>query len=334
MVIEAIRPLRGPWLKADGWGDQIRWRVPEQTGTAYDAALALLADRKGKGGPHPSVPGLVGTEQVLVDITKDGDKKAYIFDVTYGRPDPTQDPSQNSANPLDWAPRYRLRYGFYQVKADQDWDHNPVVNSAGDPFDPPETAENLAIFLSATLYQESFSLDAALELMDAVNGAPVTICGHEFGAGCLLCRNYAPADEFTKLATPLKIAFEFECRFENFDRKILDRGFQSWHGKYETGVGATTNVGKLVMKGTTNPPAQAVLLNGAGRPLLSGLTAGHTLNAYAVTGPTFQYFCDAPEDKLPEYVRGGIITLTSGATVLPYQFKKTADFSFFSELGL
>lgn len=93
------------------------------------------------------------------------DGKQWIGTIEYAPYDPSQFPEDPLKQPAE------MSWEFVQDKkvAEEDQDGNPVVNSAGDPFDPPIEYDFSRPILTIVQNQQDFDPDSAEDWNDSLN---------------------------------------------------------------------------------------------------------------------------------------------------------------------
>ena len=113
-----------------------------------------------------------GVEAEQTDVAGDEDGINWIVTATYGYIDFTK-----QENPLDDPPELSWSFASYNRIADRAYDDDgaltvPIVNTAGDPFDPPTEIDDQRPILTVVVnlpYPDGFSPAQAYEYRNAVN---------------------------------------------------------------------------------------------------------------------------------------------------------------------
>jgi hypothetical protein len=167
----------------------------------------------------------------------------------------------------------------------------PILNSAGDPFDPPINKFITYGMLRVRRAEPFFDVQKAIKYMNRVNSDSFTVAG----AGGLLpgqayCNLIAPGNEYT-LATPyvwVIYKFTFKPGTDPFQSHPVDQGLWGWWDD-----GGTKKRGRICDP-SGNMVDFPVRLNGAGRPIL-GTEYFKVLGAPGGTGtPTPQAPVEGP----------------------------------------
>lgn len=101
------------------------------------------------------------------------DCRLWEIQASYGTWNPAErgDPAQ-AANPLAMPPRYRMEWERVPEPVWRDINGKPVLNTAGDPFDPPVERAGLVATLTVRRNEESPDFAALIALAENVNTAP------------------------------------------------------------------------------------------------------------------------------------------------------------------
>lgn len=177
-------------------------------------------------------------------------KRVWIITATYSseremEEDPAADPPQ-----FTWSTQQ-----FQRIYV-KDRDGKAIVNSAGDPYDPPVEGDDSRV--SCTVSRNVASVPAwVLTYKDAVNAAAFTIDGISVNAGSAKVQsiNIGPVQSRNDISfRQLSITLTFA---ESFAAEVLDAGFN-----YKDGTDR-----KKITLADGNEPTAPVLLDGAGAVL-------------------------------------------------------------------
>lgn len=186
------------------------------------------------------------------------------FEITVRYRIPADGTSHGGPNddPLNNAPIIRWDIGSETVQIDRDRDNNPILNSAGDPFDTGIFREETTIFFTYTRWERFFDLARALQFSNTVNSDAIVIRGvGGLSPGQIKCRTITPAEANTAGATSLAIAYSFELRADGFQSRLRDQGFYT-----HTSVSGDTVRTEIKSK-TVEPVTAAVMLDGSGKTI-------------------------------------------------------------------
>lgn len=170
---------------------------------------------------------------ISVDPTPYGDERiSWMVDVKYTT---GERPRKVKSEPRPWNRVPKVKWGMYSVTEGigEDQDGAALVNTAGDPFDPSISIEVHRPILTLTRYEKDFDINTALEYIDKVNLAAMTICGKPVAAeGALITRydaNNVDVDNVGCWAVTYEIMFA-----DTWRRKVVSSGFYY----YPAGVSA------------------------------------------------------------------------------------------------
>lgn len=147
-----------------------------------------------------------------------------------------------------------------QSPAEKDKDGNAVVNSAGDPFDPPAMKDESRWQITVRTSVSSVP-SYVLNYRNRVNNASVTLDGQTFAARTLLVRRIAIGKEYIRNSgTARDITIVFEHDESTWDLVQVDRGYR---------ILDPSDVTKriLALNDDKTLPSSPILLDGAGAVL-------------------------------------------------------------------
>jgi hypothetical protein len=176
----------------------------------------------------------------------------------FGEFGPGEDDPLNEPIEIDW------QFIKETLPIDRDVDNNAIVNSAGDPYDPPPSRVYAHVALVIRRNEPLFSAATALAYIDKVNAAPITIAG----AGTLdteqmLCDMIAPASSYRADAEYVPVVYRFILKpgTRPHQLRTVDQGRNGWYQD-----GSDTKPGAIV-DGEGNPVLADVRLDGTGKPI-------------------------------------------------------------------
>jgi hypothetical protein len=134
-----------------------------------------------------------------------------------------------------------------------------VVNSAGDPFDPPPTVEVSRPLVHVTVNRAMLDLTKIIDLQDAVNSKP----WFQINPRCARCVSIEWASKFENNTFFWEITYGFALKNDTWDQRVLDAG---WRVKRLVLDENGNSVFKLVHIADIygEPPTAPVPLNGFG----------------------------------------------------------------------
>jgi hypothetical protein len=176
-------------------------------------------------------------------------------------PPAAQQPGEWPENPLTRAPIWKGGFQSYEEAVRYDREGNPIVNSAGLPFDPPVMRKVSYPTVSVTVNRPTLDLPALQVLVDSVNS--VTWKGLLPRSAWCVSADFASVVE--NGVAFWQMTYTFALKNPNWDEKILDAGYH-----YKTAApGGGFQWVKIVDK-AGREPTEPVPLNGAGGALTPG----------------------------------------------------------------
>jgi len=160
-------------------------------------------------------------------------------------------------------------------QVDRDIYGNPIVNSAGQSFDPPITKDCYDLGLRIVRNQPSYNKAQAADYVGAVNSDYF----YGFAPYLVKCTNYSSRTMYSAI-TYYQITYEFHIRlladpitgnYHGWARRVMDEGLM-----YKTTVEGQT-VYKKVKTGDNEDVPQLVRLNGSGGAVPAGSTDAYFL---------------------------------------------------------
>lgn len=148
-----------------------------------------------------------------------GDGKSWLVTCEYGPYDSTQWPE----NPLDRQPEISWEYQQYQEVASEDINGDSIVNSAGDPFDPPIMKDFSRPILTLVRNESNFDPLLAYNNRDKVNSNSF------FGAdaGQVKCQSITPRRVFNQdIGWYWTVTYQFIFNDKGWKPQIYDMGFR------------------------------------------------------------------------------------------------------------
>jgi len=201
-------------------------------------------------------PGDATAKAYRVDPQGTASSLAWYVYVDYRRPthktkaeDPLDDPVQ-----IEW--------GFRTVSAvlEKDRNGNGILNSAGEPFDPPLEDDVHILTLTVTRNEPTFSANTANNYVNTVNSGTVTLCGLQVTARQAKLSGCSAQSAERNGVNYCIVRYQLEFKVATWDRDVLDQGIREWidAGDHSKGLKQIKGPdGEYVMK--------PVKLNGNGR---------------------------------------------------------------------
>ena len=272
LAVDEIKGVRSRSIDAQWHRTYKRaWRVTTDGPFATGALGATLAIPVFFGQYYTFYDGLTLIEfdefafALKIDTVEEGvDGCNWIVTVEYGPYDPTQFPE----NPLNHPIKISWGENRFDQVVFEDINGNPVVNSAGDYFDPPVTCDDSRPTLRIVRNEPTYIPQYALTWKDTTN----------------LDTFYGFAPGTVKMSTPLGeldynpicgfyyiVTYQFEINPNGWAKQILDQGMR------QIVSGSKTNI--LDDDGT--PITAPIPLKGNGKKLVTGGTpVALTFNVY------------------------------------------------------
>jgi hypothetical protein len=129
--------------------------------------------------------------------------------------DPLKEPAE-----VQWDP------GEISFPVDLDLDGRPIINTAGDPFDPPTRRIK---YKRLTIYKNElyYNINKANTFENTVNSAAVNLSGvTTVGANYMYCSSIGPAERYKVTAKYIKMAYSFDLIM------AVDLGKHPWQYAY------------------------------------------------------------------------------------------------------
>jgi hypothetical protein len=228
--------------------------------------------------------------------------------------------AKNDLDPLKEPPEVQWDPAEISFPVDVDVDGRPIVNTAGDPFEPPTRRIK---FKRLTIVRNElyFNLAKSTTFEDSVNSTAVSLSGvTTVVPNYMLCTSIGPAERYKSTAKYVKMAYQFDIMFSKdlgahpWQWAFLNVGRNGWAtvgGKKQLGAFATQPSGanttvyawnqdiRLALTGapiTSLFPDIKVQLNGDGQTTIayapetppSGSTGGQLATEEIKVGSTLQ----------------------------------------------
>jgi hypothetical protein len=247
------------------WSDR-RYARGKSAAKAWDVVHAANEDEavNAAGVPRPGekhpLDGTMYAEPP--EATREG-YNYYVVRVSYGLDEGGQGGDQSETHPLNRRPRIAWDLGSTGEPFDRDIEGNPIVNSAGDAFDPPPNRDFISVFFTLSRYEQSFDGALAIQITNCVNSTRFNVMGMfyvEIGQARLV--SMKPTHDYDAGAEYIEVAYQFEARFDGHQLRILDQGQRAIY----TNADDEISIGEI-FDGDGNQVSSPVLLNGGGAPL-------------------------------------------------------------------
>lgn len=242
-----------------------------------------------KGGPVIPQPGtfyVAGNEFDLGCFIKSVEahevgETGMLWEVSVTADSEMPDPPRDQENPLDRPPEVSWSFAQFQRVAEKDMAGNAILNSAGQPFDPPIQVDDSRPVCDIERNEDTFDPNIVFAYKDAINSDALDIGGLTVLPGQAKMSNIGARRQFENSQYYWKVNYQIQVKADGWALSILDQGW------YKTG-----NNGKPTpcLDDQGNEVTSPVLLDGNGGQLtLPPAPAGQP------GGPFFKTFDVYPE---------------------------------------
>lgn len=267
------------------------WSLSKDTITAerffdvsgvFDPQSAVEAVEVVVNDPYPYQTQLLAQDVAVSDVVG---PSYFRVKALYGLPPQGVWPIQDSLEALSLPAEIEWTRGTASFPIDKDISTNkiPIVNSAGDPFDPPYERSVGTWVLTYERWEPIFDGGKAQTYTDCVSSDSFTMAGLTFNPGQTILRSMLPVGKYDTNATKLRMRYVFEMdgsRSDPFQLARLDKGSRGFYSSSGTNKAS-------ICDSAGNQISSDVLLDGTGKPadsslkILNGSTA-----ASPVANPT------------------------------------------------
>lgn len=167
----------------------------------------------------------------------------------------------SSSDPADDAAEITWTTEQFQIVAEKDRNGEGVLNSAGDPFDPPPMRDFSRRVVTIRKNVQSVP-SWILDYEDAVNSAPFTVGGLTIGAEKAKMQrvDIGPA-QIRNNITYYPLTFELHLSRDGWDLKPLDQGFRELDG--------SGDLQQILNPSDKEPVTQPALLDASGHAIVN-----------------------------------------------------------------
>jgi len=242
-------------------GEEYLVKTDDKTDTELDVLTDTLAPYLGQ--PHPTAQGLY-VEDIQVKQAKES-PYFWKLSVKYSNEQTTaegESPSETSPEfdpaVIEWSTEN------FQIPIEKDTTGQAIVNSAGDPFDPLPTKDEIRVVCTISYNSLSVPVEV-LNFPNRVNGSAITIDGLSVPEGEAKCTGVRVGGlqqrngEFYR-----NVQFSFAIISGGWDLSILDQGFREREPR-------TNDLVNIVNDGDQSGDGAAItspaLLDGAGHKI-------------------------------------------------------------------
>lgn len=250
-------------IATERWSDR-RYQKNKSAAKAFDVIEASNEDEAvnadgipQKGNSHPLDSNLKAEEP---EASREG-FNYYVVRVTYTRT--AGDDGESTPNPLTERPKIQWDFGNSSEPIDRDIDGNAITNSAGDAFDPPNTADFGTYTVTISRNLLTFDPIEAVYYQNSCNKGTQSllgICSIDEGQGRILY--IKPTHEYTTVAQYVNVATVIEVRKDGHQIRALDQGQRGNYNDGNSGIA----IGEIYDADGVQV-SSPILLDGYGAPL-------------------------------------------------------------------
>jgi hypothetical protein len=219
------------WFVADAANEDVAFAAAPVTGSAPIAAL---------NSSHPRNIKLIATSR---SCSPEGGPLSWKVTVSYAIPTLTGG-GGGSGDPDPLQRPIRISWGESEMTApiDRDINNKPIVNSAGDPFDPPESRTIKVKRLTIRRFEPFFDLAKAETYEDTINSnefvagsGPAAVTFYPYTVLCasiIATGEYEPTSQFVEMAYSFDIIrglYNNKIRLRPYSVYKTDQGTRGWY---------------------------------------------------------------------------------------------------------
>jgi len=201
----------------------------------------------------------VGVVEKLAYIKNVDDPTIWVVSVTYDQ----------SGSPLSrywdvvWDEVEFEKVATKNIDDGDKWHGEAIVNSAGDPFDPPIVTDDSYSQLIITRYENSYKIENVEKFRHSINNTPIVIDGFLFPENTLKLKSYKGIREVVGGQIYFRCTLVIEYRPKTWVDEVLDAGYRMLNNDIPPKrIHITDSI--------NNPVVTPHLLNGLGKPLPKG----------------------------------------------------------------
>lgn len=153
------------------------------------------------------------------------DSGGYAFDVDVEFSTEGDDPEEEE-DPVERPAQIQWGFVSFTETAYEDAAGDPILNSAGDPFDPSIERTYNDPAVTITYNADDFDPSVAIAYQDAVNSDQFTVAGKTIEAGLAKMHSIQATRLYEAGSTFWQIDIVIYFRKDGWVRKVLDQGFQ------------------------------------------------------------------------------------------------------------
>ena len=217
IVNEVAREQEGPYTR-DGWELTRVWNVTVDSVLYASMAVveAVRAQAAEIGDAHPQNP-----YAFLRKLTPSATDNRKIWNVTGEYREFT---FESSDSPLDEPKNVDWSSNTYTAPVVKDNDGNAVVNSAGQPFDPPLTEPRHTLVATITYNSDQYNPNLALDFQDKVNEGQEKIANLSVPARMARIMEVGATQQFQEDIEYWAVTIKVEIDPRTWDKEVLDQG--------------------------------------------------------------------------------------------------------------
>lgn len=225
-IVEEKAREQGAGLTSDGWSLTRVWQVTVEA-VPYASVAAIEAVTNASNGAQIGDAHPVKTYAFLKNLTPSATANRLVWDITGSyqeRPDRERDEAQNpleEPTTLSWSSEARA------IALSKDKDGNAIVNSAGQPFDPPLTGDTHTLVATIKYNSAEFNPVLGVDFQDAVNEAATVVGNVNAGARMAKVLEIGAEERFFEDIIYWEATIKVGLRRETWDRVVMDMGVYS-----------------------------------------------------------------------------------------------------------
>ena len=204
--------------------------------TAYDRNIHAARSATGMpaiGAVYEYDSGVFASSITLNEVSYGTAETVFSFTVDYEYSDGSL--NTNSASPLTEPPKVSFATAKYAEPFEQAYNDTekgepitPVLNSAGQPFDPPAIKDKVNTIVTIQYNKRTFNGSWIQEFTGTINASNVSVAGISVPANCGRINEIGASNNFDENGAEywtISISIEISNTF--FYRKILDQGMMA-----------------------------------------------------------------------------------------------------------
>lgn len=162
----------------------------------------------------------------VVPQQQENSRLYWIVTVTYETPQSQDDTGGGGGgDPTTFDDRIAWGSRTIQVPVEVDVNGLPIINSAGDKFDPPPTKDKYLLEVSISTNQSSYTGIESKNYMGKINDANVAFTGWTAAAGTLLCASIEAQNKYKNNYEYYEVTYVFVYDPEGWVLSLLNVGF-------------------------------------------------------------------------------------------------------------